>query len=181
MDHEFSTGGLDPDQVGWDWFGLHLDDGSELMLYRMRRADGGATPRSSATFVDRQGDAHHVSCDGFAAIPLDARWRSPATGAAYPLDWLIRVPAHDLVLRISPHERACELATERSTGVVYWEGPVKVERVQAGVGNSTEGSPAVDRCATDERPAEGAATPVEVVGQGYMELTGYAERFGSQH
>ncbi len=30
MDHEFSTSALGPEQVGWDWFSLQLDDGTEL-------------------------------------------------------------------------------------------------------------------------------------------------------
>jgi predicted secreted hydrolase len=28
MDHEFSTSTLGPEQVGWDWFSLQLDDGA---------------------------------------------------------------------------------------------------------------------------------------------------------
>ena len=33
MDHEFSTSALSPGQIGWDWFSIQLDDGSELMMY----------------------------------------------------------------------------------------------------------------------------------------------------
>jgi predicted secreted hydrolase len=32
MDHEFSTSALGPELVGWDWFSIQLDDGSELMV-----------------------------------------------------------------------------------------------------------------------------------------------------
>ena len=42
MDHEFFTHQLEADQSGWDWFSLQLDDGSELMLFRLRRKDGSA-------------------------------------------------------------------------------------------------------------------------------------------
>jgi predicted secreted hydrolase len=37
MDHEFSSNQLTEEQAGWDWFGLRLDDGRDLMLYELRR------------------------------------------------------------------------------------------------------------------------------------------------
>ncbi len=43
------------EQVGWDWLSVHLDDGTELMLYRMRLADGATDPTSSGTFVEAGG------------------------------------------------------------------------------------------------------------------------------
>ena len=36
MDHEFFTGSMAPDLVGWDWFALQLADGWEVMLYLLR-------------------------------------------------------------------------------------------------------------------------------------------------
>ena len=55
MDHEFFTHQLEPDQTGWDWFSLQLDDGTDLMLYRLRRSDGKADPYSAGTFVAADG------------------------------------------------------------------------------------------------------------------------------
>ena len=49
FDHEWGPGALPEAAAGWDWFAIQLDDGSELMLYRMRTKDGGATPFSSGT------------------------------------------------------------------------------------------------------------------------------------
>ena len=40
-------------QAGWDWFSLQFNNGSELMLYRLRRKDGTVEPYSSGTYVDR--------------------------------------------------------------------------------------------------------------------------------
>ena len=37
MDHEFFTHQLEPDQIGWDWFSVLLNDNSELMLFGIRR------------------------------------------------------------------------------------------------------------------------------------------------
>src|SRR6202035_3722916 len=36
MDHEFSSDAESGEQVGWDWMGLHLANGSDLMIYRIR-------------------------------------------------------------------------------------------------------------------------------------------------
>ena len=40
MDHEFFTHQLESNQTGWDWLSLQLADHTELMLFRIRRADG---------------------------------------------------------------------------------------------------------------------------------------------
>ena len=44
MDHEFGTSFLEPEQIGWDWFSLQLDDGRDLMIFQLRRADGSSRP-----------------------------------------------------------------------------------------------------------------------------------------
>jgi len=36
MDHEFGSDELQPDQSGWDWFSIQLDDHREIMDYRLR-------------------------------------------------------------------------------------------------------------------------------------------------
>ena len=40
LDREWSTSALEEGQVGWDWFALQLSDGRDLMVYRLRQADG---------------------------------------------------------------------------------------------------------------------------------------------
>ncbi len=35
MDHEWFTEQLAPDQVGWDWFSVQLDNQTELMLFEL--------------------------------------------------------------------------------------------------------------------------------------------------
>ena len=51
FDHEWATNQLTAEQVGWDWFSIQLDDGTELMLYQMRTRGGGVDPTSSGTFI----------------------------------------------------------------------------------------------------------------------------------
>jgi len=146
MDHEWSTSALAPNEAGWDWFAIQLDDGRDLMLYVMRLANGGIEPHSSGTLVDAEGRTRHLERDAFR-IEATGQWESPESGAAYPSGWKVRVPSEDLALDLTPTVRDQELRTTALTGVTYWEGSVRIEGRSRG------------------RP---------VRGEGYVELTGYA-------
>jgi|SRR5262245_7967021 len=148
MDHEFGSADLGKDLVGWDWFSLQLDDRRELMLYRLRRKDGSADPASSGTLVDRDGRGHHLSLGDFIMEPL-SYWTSQSSHARYPQRWRLTIPSQQLSLELVPLMAEQELITTRSTQVTYWEGAIE---------------------------ARGTAEGQPIKGQGYMELTGYAER-----
>ncbi len=141
-DHEYSTSALAPDQVGWDWFALQLDDGTELKAFHIRRADGSIDPFSAGSFVDAQGQVTRLGRDDFQIEVLDT-WRSPRTGATYPSRWRITVPRLQLDLTLTPWLADQEL----NVSYAYWEGAVRIAGARAG------------------RP---------VVGNGYVEMTGYA-------
>ena len=148
MDHEFGSAELGADQVGWDWFSIQLEDDTELMLYRMRRKDGSSDLASSGTAVSPDGRTRHLEVTDFQ-IESTGTWTSPESKATYPSRWRLRFPSLDLVLDVTPLLSDQELRTSRSTKVSYWEGAVAVTGTKQG------------------RP---------VKGQGYVELTGYAER-----
>ena len=150
MDHEFGSGRLGKDQVGWDWFSVQLDDKSELMFYLLRRADGTADPVSSGTWVFRDGTSQALWLSDMHIEVLD-HWTSSVSGTRYPSRWRLTIPSRHLSLLLLPKMPNQELMTERSTQVTYWEGAVKVTG-QVG----------------ERRP---------VIGQGYVELTGYAKPF----
>ena len=148
MDHEFGSADLGKDLVGWDWFCLQLDDQRELMLYRLRRTDGSADPASSGTVIDRDGRGHHLLIGDFTLEPT-SYWTSQTSHARYPQRWRLTIPSQQLSLELVPLMAEQELAPKRSTQITYWEGAI-------------EATGSIQR-----RPARG---------QGYMELTGYAER-----
>jgi predicted secreted hydrolase len=127
MDHEWSTSALAPDQVGWDWFSFQFDDGSELMVFQLRKEDGSIDPFSSGTLIAPDGSTRHLDRDAFE-IRVEDTWRSPRTGATYPARWSISVPAEDLMLTIDPHLVDQEL----TVSYAYWEGAVRVEGERAG-------------------------------------------------
>jgi predicted secreted hydrolase len=144
MDHEFGTSFLEAGQVGWDWFALQLDDGSDLMLYGMRRSAGGVDPQSSGSLVDPSGRATRLRAADYALAP-GRRWTSPATRGAYPVEWAVTVPRAQLNLAVRAAVDAQELTG--LSGVSYWEGAVEVTGTRAGH---------------------------RVSGRGYLEMTGYA-------
>jgi predicted secreted hydrolase len=147
MDHEFSSGSLDADEAGWDWFSLQLNDGEETMLYRMRRKDGSADPHSGGTWVRKSGSSVVLKQEDYTIQEM-GNWTSPKTGITYPSQWKVSVPSQGLQVEIEPILADQELVTSKSTGVTYWEGAVEI------------------RGWMRNRP---------VRGRGYVELTGYGK------
>jgi predicted secreted hydrolase len=159
FDHEWSSDYVDERALGWDWMGINLHDGGALMAFRMRDAQGGARwasathrapppdvgSRSSAGTADVGSIAGEMSTfapDAVTWTPL-ATWRSPRTGVEYPIRWRVRVGATNY--RVEPLLHDAELDSRPSTGILYWEGPVRL----------------LDDASGRE------------LGRGYLELTGY--------
>jgi predicted secreted hydrolase len=149
MDHEFSSNVLSEDQVGWDWMGLQLSDGRELMLYVLRHKDGSFDPFSSGTLIQEDGTSVHLPKETFTMEPTDF-WQSPKSLGRYPSAWKVEVFPYNMSLKVVPKLKEQELMTTESTQVTYWEGSV-------GVTGTAPGGP--------------------VTGSGYVELTGYAGDF----
>lgn len=132
MDHEFSTSALGADAVGWDWFGLHLDDGTELMLGQIRLEGGGIDPVFGGLYVRADGSTHALAADDFT-IEATGTWTSPHTGATYPAGWHLSVDvgqAAPLELSLEPLVADQEL----TEGISYWEGAVRITGDVTGYG-----------------------------------------------
>ena len=129
LDREWSTSVLDGAQAGWDWFSLQFDDGTELMLYRMRRKDGGSDPFSSGSFIDTDGRKTALRREDFT-IRQTGTWSSPVSGITWPSGWELRVPRLDLRLEVRPLLEQQELPL----AVTYWEGAVRVRGSRSGHG-----------------------------------------------
>ncbi|MDQ6825041.1 MAG: carotenoid 1,2-hydratase, partial [Candidatus Eremiobacteraeota bacterium] len=146
-DHEWSSSKLERGVVGWDWFSMQLSDKVDIMLYRLRRADGTSVPQSSGTLDESDGTTRHLALSDFSVAAL-GRWQSPRSAAAYPSGWRIRLPRYGALLEVKPLILDQELATQRSTGTDYWEGACEIA---------------------------GTFRGHRVSGVGYTELTGYAK------
>jgi predicted secreted hydrolase len=144
MDHEFGTSFLEPGQVGWDWFALQLDDGTDVMLYAMRRGDGSADPHSSGTLAPPSKATTRLRAADFSLQP-GRTWTSKATRGSYPVEWAVAVPGAQLLLTVQAALDGQEMSGV--SGVSYWEGAVEVRGTKAGE---------------------------PITGRGYLEMTGYA-------
>ena len=128
LDREWSTSALGPDQVGWDWFALHLDDGRDLMLYQLRQTDGSKDPLSKGSLVSATGEKRHLGSDEYSLEPIGT-WTSPL-GGTYPTRWRVQVPGAGLDLEVSAAMQDQELPVS----VRYWEGAVDVSGTASGTG-----------------------------------------------
>jgi predicted secreted hydrolase len=146
MDHEFFTHQLEQNQVGWDWFSIQLNNNTELMLYRIRRVDGSIDPFSSGTYVDASGRTTHLRKEDFSLLPATETWKSPVTGATYPVHWRISLPKLDLELEATTRLESQEISGTSRTVPNYWEGAIELKGI------------------------EGKAS---ISGVGYLEMTGY--------
>ena len=120
FDHEWSTSLLAPDEVGWDWLGAQLDDGRELMFFRLRRQDGTST-WVDGTLIEADGGSRALATQGVEFTRRDS-WTSPETGVTYPAGFRLELPAEELSLEIVPLLPNQELRLS----FVYWEGVVTI-------------------------------------------------------
>lgn len=149
LDHEWSSELMASGAVGWDWAGINLADGGALMAFRMRSRNGVGDGHgdeqvlwAAATLRGADGRSRTFGPDAVRFTPL-RQWRSPRTGASYPV--AVRVTVDGIEYDLQPLFDDQELDSRASTGTIYWEGAVTATR--AG----------------------------RTVGQGYLELTGYAQ------
>jgi predicted secreted hydrolase len=127
FDHEWSTSALGEGAVGWDWFGLQLEDGHELMLFTIRHQDGSLDPVSGGTLIYPDGKTRRIAINEFSVDALDT-WQSSISSVEYPSGWRILIPSEGLDLMVEPIFKAQEMRV----GFTYWEGAVDVEGSLAG-------------------------------------------------
>lgn len=150
LDREWGSGQLSDTQSGWDWFAIHLDDGRDLMVYRLRNLDDSMSIFSAGVLVEPSGITHHLDHRDFIVEPI--QWWTDPMGVTWPTHWTVTLPAHDVSLITRPMFEA-----QRWTkSVAYWEGAIDVFDA-----------------AKSRRAGETASTQV---GRGYLELSGYAGR-----
>jgi predicted secreted hydrolase len=143
MDHEFFTGASPIEGLGWDWFSLRFEDGRDLMLYRVRHPQKGH--HLSGTVVESDGSSRAARVAEATMTPLDV-WTSERSGRTYPVAWRVELPQESAVFEVRALLAEQEVIAEESVGFPYWEGLSR---------------------------ASGSWGCIEILGEGYVELTGY--------
>lgn len=126
LDREWSTSALDPNQSGWDWFSLQLDDGHDLMFYRLRRNDGSTDPNSAGKWIPAADEVQTLTHNDVTLTP-ENYWQSN-TGRRYPVSWRMDIPKLNRQWRVE----AVLNDQEMETAVIYWEGAVNVFDIDTG-------------------------------------------------
>ncbi|QPF73919.1 carotenoid 1,2-hydratase [Roseateles sp. DAIF2] len=145
LDHEWGDELLAPEAQGWDWLGINLLDGRALTAFRLRHTGGGQDLWSGGSLRAADGTSRSFA-NGELRFKALRHWRSPASGASYPVAW--RLSGRDFEgWTLTALLDAQEIDARASTGLLYWEGAAAL------------------------RDAQG-----RLLGHGYLELTGYAER-----
>ena len=124
LDREWSSTLLDPAAVGWDWTGINLDDGGALMAFQVRGRDGRALYAGGT--LRRPGGRVTVLAPGDVRFVPRRRWRSPRTGAVYPVEaeFIVKLPEGTRRFPLRPLFDAQELDGRAGGMPVYWEGAV---------------------------------------------------------
>lgn len=144
MDHQWGDF-LTYQQGGWDWFAVQLENGTDIMVYLVRGADGSLL-RVDGSIVAANGEVTYLRRGDFSVAAI-GEWRSLRTGTLYPSGWEITIPVEEIEMTVTPILVDQELDTRATTGVIYWEG---ASRVRASIAGQL------------------------VDGRAYVELTGYA-------
>ena len=123
LDREWSSQALAPNQQGWDWFSLHLNDGHKLMVYRLRHEDG--EHWLSGNWISPTGESQRLDANSIelkstrnVTIKTDDKEQREL-----PLDWQIVLGAENRSWFIQPLYDQQWMATR----IPYWEGVVLVE------------------------------------------------------
>jgi predicted secreted hydrolase len=124
LDREWSSAPLPPEAVGWDWAGINLDGGGALMAFQVRGKDGRAL-YAGGTLRRPDGSRLALGPGEVRFVPR-RRWRSPATGAVYPVeaDFVVRLPEGERRFALKPLFDAQELDGRGAGMPAYWEGAV---------------------------------------------------------
>ncbi|MDJ0822187.1 MAG: lipocalin family protein [Paracoccaceae bacterium] len=112
--------------LGWDWFGLNLDDGRDLMI--SRHADA-ATRRLSCQWGIMFADGVPVDVGAVRTQAL-RHWTSPRGAARYPVAWQIELPDLGLQGRVDPVSDDQEIPVFGTFAI--WEGAATFRGQQGG-------------------------------------------------
>jgi predicted secreted hydrolase len=123
LDHEWSDELMPADAVGWDWIGINLADGGALTAFRLRRRDG-STVWAGGSHRPAGGAVQTFGPEGLV-FDAQRRWRSPDSGAEYPVAWQIQTPVGRYRLQALLDTQ--ELDSRGSTGAIYWEGLAELQ------------------------------------------------------
>jgi predicted secreted hydrolase len=127
FDHQW--GDFEASDQRWNWFALHLDDGSSLMVYQLFDNQGRLQTLAGTRTLN--GHSHPLGEKDIRLEPVGA-WRSPRSRITYPAGWRLQVGGESLVL--TPLRLDSEFNGLETTFAYYWEGGMRISGSRRGEG-----------------------------------------------
>ncbi|WP_318432516.1 lipocalin-like domain-containing protein [Photobacterium leiognathi] len=125
FDREWSSSMLSKQQQGWDWFSIHLDDGSALMVSQLREKDNEPYFFGSRSWPNGK----VVQLDNNQIRMKPVKYYG-VQGKQFPLVWEIDIPSQSIKLETQVVRRDQWLPFI----FPYWEGPIRVKGSHTGKG-----------------------------------------------
>lgn len=121
LDREWGSQFLQTDQVGWDWFSLHLESGEKLVLFQLRQQTG-LNPTTNFRYgnlIAADGRSERLDAD---QIRMSVEEESIVMGHRLPMRWRIHLPQAGRSFTIS----ALHPNQWMNVDFPYWEGAITV-------------------------------------------------------
>ena len=124
LDREWSTSVIRAENLGWDWFALHLDENTALMLYRLRSH---GEQHFYGNLMSKEGGMTSLAEQDITFTP----GRSVEFNEHdYTLEWQIEIPSLNIDIVTQPINDQTYLRIR----IPYWEGPVRISGSHESVG-----------------------------------------------
>ena len=139
FDHEWTSHLANSEAMGWDWFSLHLDDGSKLMAFRMHAMNENMKNSKSkhseifttASYIAENGTKETIDQANVSITPTAYETINEGESArSVPTAWRIQIPEKDIDLFIRPFKEN----QWNNSLFPYYEGRVEIKGSHSGSG-----------------------------------------------
>ncbi len=139
FDHEWTSHLANSEAMGWDWFSLHLDDGSKLMAFRMHAMNENMKNSKSkhseifttASYIAENGTKETIDQANVSITPTAYETINEGESPrSVPTAWRIKIPIKDIDVSISPFKEN----QWNNSLFPYYEGRVDIKGSHSGSG-----------------------------------------------
>ena len=139
FDHEWTSHLANSEAMGWDWFSLHLDDGSKLMAFRMHAMNENMKNSKSkhseifttASYIAENGTKETIEQANISITPTAYETINEGESPrSVPTAWRIKIPIKDIDVSISPFKEN----QWNNSLFPYYEGRVEIKGSHSGSG-----------------------------------------------
>ena len=139
FDHEWTSHLANSEAMGWDWFSLHLDDGSKLMAFRMHAMNENMKNSKSkhseifttASYIAKNGTKETIEQANVSITPTAYETINEGESPrSVPTAWRIQIPEKDIDLFIRPFKEN----QWNNSLFPYYEGRVEIKGSHSGSG-----------------------------------------------